>query len=59
MSGAPGIRGCADLAQPVSVEGVGEKHADAYEDEERCHDLDHGFPPCVAIPESARFRNSR
>ena len=49
----------APLAQPIGIECMGEEHADADEDEESCHNLCHSFPPCVAMPERACFRNSR
>jgi hypothetical protein len=47
------------LAQPISVKGVREEHANADEDEECRHYLGHSFPPCVAMPERARLMNSR
>jgi hypothetical protein len=38
---------------------MSQEHADADEDEECGHDLSHSLPPCVAMPERARLRNSR
>ena len=49
----------AGLAQAIGIERVGQEHADADEDEERRHDLGHSLPPCIAMPERARLRNSR
>jgi hypothetical protein len=53
------LRGGADLAQAIGVKCMRQEYADADEEEECRHDLGHGFPPCVAMPERARLRNSR
>jgi hypothetical protein len=48
----------ANLAQAIGVKRVGQEYAKANEDEECRHDLGHNLPPCVAMPERARLRNS-
>jgi hypothetical protein len=55
----PSAQRGADLAQTIRVKGVGQENADADENEECRHDLGHSLPPCVAMPERARLRNSR
>lgn len=46
-------------AQTIGIESMGEKYADADEDEQGGDDLDHNFPPCIVMPIRARLRNSR
>jgi F420-0:gamma-glutamyl ligase-like protein len=48
---------CRRSARPVNVESMSQENAYTEENTRRCDDLDHGFPPCLAMPGSAALRN--